>query len=160
MKAPQTHFFAQVESHDLVLVSVMDSPRPHVFRAKVEHIYSCRKGIMPEHLGADIEFYSGPTSWGNVPLNIGERALLFVRKLSGVLNEYPWHGHMVLMEMDDELYASVQTPELWLRDDLPATVKAVSRSDPTRRNCSLVRFDALETYLKELIGGIEINRDQ
>ena len=86
---------------------------------------------------------------GNVPLQIGERALLFVHQVAGVFNEYPWRGHMVLEEIDGESYAWVQMPELWLRDDLPEAVKAAAGPHPTRRNASIVRFSVLERYLKE-----------
>ncbi|MCA7900535.1 hypothetical protein LGM39_14235 [Burkholderia cepacia] len=137
--------------HDLVVVSVIDSPSPHVFRAKIEQIYSCGKGITPDRLGTEFEFYSGPATWGNVPLQIEERALLFVHQVSGVFNEYPWRGHMVLEEIDGESYARLQIPELWLRDDLPEAVKAAAAPHPTRRNASIVRFGALENYLKGLI---------
>lgn len=121
------------------------------FRAKIEQIYSCGKGITPDRLGTEFEFYSGPATWGNVPLQIGERALLFVHQVSGVFNEYPWRGHMVLEEIDGESYARLQIPELWLRDDLPEAVKAAAAPHPTRRNASIVRFGALENYLKGLI---------
>ncbi len=138
-------------SHDLVIVLVTGSPRPHVFRANVERIYTCRKGITPENLGSEIEFFSGPMSWGNVPLQVGERALLFVRNLSGMLNEYPWRGHMVLEEIGGELCALLQFPELWLQEDLPMAVRQAARPRPSKSNWSIVRFDVLEAYLKELI---------
>ena len=145
----------KLASHDLVIVLITGAPRPHVFRANVERIYTCRKGITPEHLGSEIEFYSGPASWGNVPLRVGERALLFVRNLSGILNEYPWRGHMVLEETDGELYASLQFPEVWLREDVPTSVRQAARPHPAKGNWSIVRFDTLEEYLRELIEAAE-----
>jgi hypothetical protein len=152
----QRKFLAEkVASHDLAVVVVTGSSRPHVLRAKVEHIYSCRKGITPENLGSEIEFFSGPESWGNVPLQVGERALLFVRNLSGMLNEYPWRGHMVLEEIGGELYALLQFPELWLREDLPMAMREVARQHPAKRNWSIIRFEVLEAYLKEVIEGAE-----
>lgn len=151
MNVCESLYSAAVRMHDLVFVSVIDSPSPHVLRAKIEQIYSCGKGITPDRLGTEFEFYSGPATWGNVPLQIGERALLFVHQVAGVFNEYPWRGHMVLEEIDGESYAWVQMPELWLRDDLPEAVKAAAGPHPTRRNASIVRFSVLERYLKELI---------
>ncbi|KWC88874.1 hypothetical protein LGN20_25545 [Burkholderia cepacia] len=141
-----------VETFDLVLVSVIDSPGPQIFRAKVERIYSSGKSITPDRLGAVIEFCGGPPTWGNVPLQAGECALMFVRVQAGMLHEYPWRGHMVLEEMDGESYARLQIPELWLRDDLPGAVKAATRPHPTRRNASIVRLGVLEHYLMDLIG--------
>ncbi|NTX48138.1 hypothetical protein HT749_32620 [Burkholderia cepacia] len=83
--------------------------------------------------------------------------LLFVHEVSGIFNEYPWRGHMVLEEVDGERYAPLQFPEVWLRPDLPEAVKAASRAHPTRRNHSLVRFDVLEAHLKALIENVDRN---
>ncbi|HIH2745572.1 hypothetical protein L3V59_13910 [Burkholderia aenigmatica] len=140
------------EQYDLVLVSVLDSPRPHVFRARVERVYSVGKGIAPDHLGAEIEFVGGPPTWGNVPLEVGERALMFVRTLSGLFHEHAWRGHMVLEEIAGGTYARLHIPEMWLRDELPVDVRAASSPHPTRRNASIVRFSVLERYLSDLIG--------
>lgn len=139
------------ESYDLVLVSVIDSPSPHVFRANVERIYSSGKGIALEKLGAEIMFTSGPPTWGNVALQVGERALIFVREQAGALNEYPWRGHMVLEDMDGDLGARLHVPEMWLRDDLPEAVKAAASQHPAWRNASIIKFSVLESYLKDLI---------
>ncbi|HHL4081303.1 hypothetical protein [Burkholderia sola] len=139
------------ESYDLVLVSVIDSPSPHVFRAKVECVYSSGKGITPDNRGAEIVFNGGPPTWGNVALQAGERALLFVRAQAGALNEYPSRGHMVLEDMDGELGARLHVPELWLREDVPEAVKAAASQHPTWRNASIVKFSVLESYLKSLI---------
>lgn len=155
MSANTSLFTVPVRSYDLVFVSVLESPRPCVLRAKVERIYSCRHGIKREDLGSEIEFYSGPATWGNSPLQVGERALLFIKKRSGIFNEYPWHGHMIWEKTDGEHYVSVHCPDLGLRGDLPAAVKAASHQHPTRRNYSLVKFDVLEDYLEELIRSVE-----
>ncbi|NHV29405.1 hypothetical protein [Burkholderia sp. D-99] len=140
------------EQYDLVLVSVLDSPRPQVFRAQVEHLYSTGKGIAPDHLGAELEFVGGPPTWGNVPLQVGERALMFVSARSGSFGEYPWRGHMVLEEIAGGTYTRLHIPEMWLRDDLPVDVRAAASPHPTRRNASIVRFSVLERYLSDLIG--------
>lgn len=155
MSAQKSLFSVQVQSHDLVFVSVLESSRPCVYRAKVEHVYSCRHGITQGDLGSELEFHCGPMTWGNTALQVGERGLLFVKKRSGIFNEYPWHGHMVWEKIDDEPYLSVHCSELWLRDDVPASVKAASRQHPNKRNHSLVRFDVLEAYLNELIKDVE-----
>ena len=151
METPKPLFSVAANMHDLVIVSVIDSPSPHLLRAKVERIYSCRRGITPDHLGATIEFYRGPTTWGNIGLEPGDRALLFVGKRSDVFNEYPWRGHMWLEDLDSEPCATVKIEELWLRDDLPESVKAASRPHPTKRNHSVIRFVEWEAYLKTLI---------
>lgn len=140
------------EQYDLVRVSVVDSPRPQVFHAKVEYIYSAGKGITQDHLGAELEFVGGPPTWGNVPLEVGERALMFVSARAGLFGEYPWHGHMVLEDIAGGTYARLQIPEMWLRDDLPVEVRAAASPHPTRRNASIVRFSVLERYLSDLVG--------
>ena len=160
MSAQQSLFSVQVKSYDLLFVSVLEASRPCVYRAKLEYVYSCRHGIERESLGSEFEFHCGPMSWGNTAMQVGERGLLFVRKRSGIFNEYPWHGHMVLEKIDDELYCSVHCPELWLRNDLPVVVKAASRQHPSKRNHSLVRFDVLEAYLNALIADVERDNDK
>jgi hypothetical protein len=54
-----------LEDCDLLIVLVTDSPRRQEFFAKVERIYSCRYGILPEDLGTEISFVGGPGVWGN-----------------------------------------------------------------------------------------------
>ncbi|ALX11142.1 hypothetical protein P350_06065 [Burkholderia cepacia JBK9] len=151
MSEKKDFYTVAAESFDLVLASVVDAPGPQVFRAKVERIYSSGKGITPDLLGAEITFTGGPPTWGNVALQVGERALMFVRVQASGLNEYPWCGHMVLEDMDGELGARLHVSELWLRDDFPEAVKAAASQHPTWRNASIVKFSVLESYLKGLI---------
>ncbi|VWB53920.1 hypothetical protein BLA13014_02364 [Burkholderia aenigmatica] len=152
MNEKQGLYTVAAETFDLVLIAVLDSPRPQVFRAKVERIYSTGKCITQDHLGAEIEFVGGPPTWGNVPLQVGERALMFVRALSGSFHEYPRCGHMVLEEIAGGTYTRLHVPEMWLRDDLPVDVRAAASPHPTWRNASIVRFSVLERYLSDLIG--------
>lgn len=149
---------AKVASHDLILVEVMCSPRSQVLRARVEHIYSARKGIDPQFLGTEIEFVRSPSNWGDVALMLGERALIFVASISGQLYEDPWHGHMIVEKIDGNTYASFPHPELWLNDKVPALIRACSRKDPKRPYATAIRFDAIEAYLSGLIS--EFDRDR
>ena len=141
----------KVKTHDLVKISVIDSPASQVLRATVERIYSASKGINPRTLGQEIEFTRSPGHWGDVSLSIGERALVFVASISGRLYEDPWHGHMVVDEIDGCQYASFPGRDLWLRDDFPASLRAYSKQDPKRSYATAIRFDVIERYLVELI---------
>lgn len=141
----------KVKTHDLVKVNVIDSPASQVLRATVERIYSARRGIDPRCLGREIEFTRSPGHWGDVSLSIGERALVFVASIAGRLYEDPWHGHMVVDEIDGRQYASFPGRELWLRDDVPASLRAYSKQDPKRPYATAIRLDAMEAYLVKLI---------
>lgn len=138
-------------SHDLVTVSVTSAPRLHVLKGKIERIFSCRNGIALEHLGTEIEFVRGPISWGNTSLEINDRALLFVRSRAYIFHEYPWRGHMVLEDIDGELCAILNFPQLWLREDLPIAVRTRCHQHPSKKNQSFVPFHIIEGYLTDLI---------
>jgi hypothetical protein len=140
-----------VAQHDLVMVNVMGSPRPQVFRALLERVYTARKGIDASWLRSEIEFVGGPAHWGQVPLVVGDTALLFVSKCNGMLYEAPWRGHMVVEEIDGDSYAIRHHRELWLSDGIPSSIKDHSRQDPKRPNATAIRFDALEAHLLALI---------
>lgn len=142
---------AKVASYDLIMVKVIDSPRPQSFRARVERIYTARKGIEAQWLGTEIEFVGCPPNWGQVPLAAGDVALLFVKMTSGRLYEDTWRGHMVVEEIDGELYAIFQHKELWLSSGVPSLLRDCSRQDPRRSYATAIRFDAMEAYLLALI---------
>jgi hypothetical protein len=136
----------------LVLIRVLDSPRPQSFRALVERIYSARRGIDSACLGKEIEFVGAGGAWGQETLVVGDRALLFVRSTrgSGRLYEDSWKGHMVVEEIDGKAYAIIQFPTLWVHEDLPALVRKYSREAPGRPYWTAIRLDVLEGYLIDL----------
>ena len=145
----------KVATHDIVLVKVLCSPRPQVLRAKVARIYSAKKGMAANCLGSEIEFVQSPGHWGDVGLAVGDQALLFVRSISGQLYEDAWRGHMVVEEIEGNLYAIFQFKELWLNEDVPSSIRENSRQDPKRPYATAIRFDALESYLLGLIENAE-----
>jgi hypothetical protein len=154
-KPAQLFLSDHVAYNDLVMVKVVDKPRPQTYRARIERIYTARRGIDPKWLGEEIE-YVGGTGWGEAPLAVGDTGQLFVRKLhNGRFYEAASHGHMVVEETDGNLYAIFQRRELWLFDDVPSSIKDHSRQDPRRPYATAVRFDALETYLLALIEQVD-----
>jgi hypothetical protein len=152
-KSGAAAFLSQmVAQNDLVMVKVMGSPRPQTFRALLKRVYTARKGIDASWLGSEIEFVGCPAHWGQVPLAVGDTALLFVKKLSNSgLYEAPWLGHMLVEEVDGDSYAIRHQRELWLSDGVPASIRDHSRQDPKRSNATAIRFDALEAHLLALI---------
>lgn len=141
----------KVGNHDVVMVHVMSSPRPQVLRAKVGRIYSTGKGIDRSLLGAEIEFVRSPGNWGDVPLAVGDEALLFISKISNELYEDAWRGHMVVEEIGAERYAIFQHRELWLSEEVPPAIRESSRQDPKRPYATAISLGALEAYLLGLI---------
>jgi hypothetical protein len=73
-------FLSALSHSDLLMVKVVASPRPQTFRARVERIYTARRGIDASWLGSEIEFVGG-TGWGEKRLAVGDTALLFVSKV-------------------------------------------------------------------------------
>lgn len=137
--------------HDLVLVQVTSAPRPQVLRAKIGRRYSTGKGIIYGFLNSEIEFVRSGGTWGDVALEVGEQALLFVASVSGKLYEDIWHGHMVVEDIEGSLYAIYPRKELWLSEDVPSLIRSASRQDPKRSYATAIRFDVMETYLLNLI---------
>ncbi len=151
MNEHEKFLLGNINNYDLITIFVTGAPRIQNFVATVEHIYSCCHGITAAHLGLNIEFVGGTTAWGNSPLEIGQRAFLFIRDLDGVFYECHWRGHMVIELMGTERYAVLQFPNLWLREDLPLEVRSKAEPHPTEKNMSIVPFTVMETYLKSLI---------
>jgi hypothetical protein len=142
----------KVARKDLIKVKVLSSPRPQCFRASVEHVYSARRGIDASDAGSEIEFVGCPTHWGQVPLSVGDLALVFVSRLpSGVLYEDAWQGHMWIDEIDGEVYAVFPFYELWSREAVPPALREFSRPSPNRVRSLMTRLDVMERYLQELI---------
>jgi hypothetical protein len=142
----------KVESYDLALVKIVGVPGPQVLRAFVEKIYTAKKGMSLNFLGKEIDFVSSPGHWGNVALNVGDRAIVFLKSITGQLYEDPWKGHLILEDIDGVTYASFQERELWLRDEVPDTIRINSRQDPLRSYATAIRFDIFEKYLTYLTG--------
>lgn len=141
----------KVANCDLVMVEIVDSPQPQCFRARVERVYSARKGVDAASCGQEIEFVGSPPNWGQISLAVGDVALVFLKSISGRLYEEAWHGHMFVEQIDGEGYAVCQHRELWLSPEVPESLRACSRQDPKRPSASAIRLEALLAYLFSLI---------
>ena len=141
----------KVANCDLVMVEIVASPQPQCFRARVERVYSARKGVDAASCGQEIEFVGSPPSWGQISLAVGDVALVFLKSISGRLYEEAWRGHMFVEQIDGERYAVFQHRELWLSPEVPEFLRACSRQDPKRPSASAIRLEALQAYLFSLI---------
>lgn len=146
----------KVLSYGVVLIDVVDSPRPQVLKARVEKVYSARHGVEHGFLSREIEFVCSPGTWGNVSLVVGERAILFISKTHNVLYENSWRGHMVVEEIDAVQYAIFPHKELWLSEEVPLEIRSGARQDPNRSYATAICLDVVECYLLKLIGRAEI----
>lgn len=151
MNGKQEFLSEKIANNDLLLVEVVGSPRPQTLCVKVERVYSTRKGDESVTLGSEIEIVSSPGTWGDTALSVGERALLFVRLISGRLYEDAWRGHMLVEEIGDCMYAIFPYRQLWSSEDVPVSIKSCSRQDPKRPYATAIRLDAMEAYLIDLI---------
>ncbi|MNM75531.1 hypothetical protein D3C81_873220 [compost metagenome] len=150
--SPTRGFLAEkVENYDLVLLHVVSSPRPQVLRATVERIYSARNGIDQGYIGKEIEFVRSPGNWGDAALEVGERALVFISIVSDEFYEDAWRGHMIVEEIQGDLFAIYQHRELWLCEEVPEMIRACSQQDPKRPYATAIRLGMLEAYLIDLV---------
>lgn len=144
----------KISACDLVMIEVVGLPRPQCLRAQVSRVYVSRPEISAGLLEPEIEFVGAPAHWGQVPLALGDTALVFLKAISGRLYEEAWHGHMVIEQIDGETFAIFQHRELWLAPGVPASIREYSRQDPRRPYASAVRLDVLEAYLQTLLDNV------
>jgi hypothetical protein len=149
--------FEKVARHDLIFVKIVDAPRPQVLRARIDRIYTTGKGVESNFRGSEIEFVRSGGTWGDVALVVGDQAIVFVKSISGELYEDAWRGHMVVEEIEGAPYAIFQCKELWLREDIPPSIRTCSRQDPKRSYATAIRFDAMEAYLLGMIERLSNN---
>jgi hypothetical protein len=157
MSAGQRFLSGKVESRDLILLRVVGSPSPQALRAKLERIYSARKGIDRKCLGKEIEFVRSPGNWGDVALQVGERALVFIFGVSYRFYEDAWRGHLIFEEINGNLFAICQHKELWLCEGVPEVIRTCSNQDAKRPYVTAIKFEVLEKYLIDLIEDIDSN---
>ena len=138
-----------------MLAEIIRSPRPQWFWARVERVYSARRGLAPGCEGKEIEFVGAPNHWGAAPLTVGDRALVFVRFISGRLYAEAWRGHMVVEEVAGAAHAVFPHRELWLSEEVPEPVRSAARQDPRRPYASVIPFVVVEGYLQSLLADIE-----
>ena len=151
MNSSGSFLSSKVKSRDLLLLHVLSSPSPQRLRAKVERVYSTRKGVDQKCLGKEIEFVRSPGNWGDVALVVGERALVFISSISNTFYEDAWHGHLIVEEGERGLFAVFPQKELWLCEDVPEIIRACSSQDVKRSYATAIQFEILEKYLIALI---------
>lgn len=151
MSGKSEFLFDKVSEYDLVFIEVVGEPSPQLLRAKVRRVYSRGKWVDDFSLYSEIDFVQASMAWGNMALAVGDQAFLFLSTISGRLYEDCWHGHIVVEEIEDELYAIFQHKEMWLNKDMPPLLRENSRPDPKHSHTTAVRFDAVESYLLSLI---------
>lgn len=139
-------------ANDAVLLRILEETKPQQLRAKILAIYTARKGIAPKMLEREIEFVHASSAWGNKPLRPGQTALVFLSEISGRLYEDSWNGHLPVDDIDGVQYASYRFPQLWLSENLPDCLRAHTRADPQRPQCSMIRLPELAEYIKKELG--------
>lgn len=90
----------KLATHDLVLCRITAAAGPQTLRALAERVYSAQHGVPANCEGRELEFVHAPGSWGAVPLAVGDRALVFLRQVSGKLYEDAWQGHLLIEGLD------------------------------------------------------------
>ncbi|MDM5181978.1 hypothetical protein PO883_32920 [Massilia sp. DJPM01] len=151
MSAERVFLSDKVSGHDAALVRILAAPAPQQLRARLLKIYSARNGLASCAAQAEIAFVHAASSWGNTPLAPGELAVVFLNTISGRLYEAAWNGHFLIEEIDGRPHAIVKHKQLWLDAAFPPVIRAHACQDPARPYCSAIAFDAVETYLSELI---------
>lgn len=142
----------KVTDYDTVLLDVKSEPEPQSLRAKLLKVYSSGKCLGGAHPGDEIEFVHGPSTWGNTAMQVGERAIVFLRPISGRLYENSWRGHMLIEDISGVPHAIF--PHLKVSTD-PASFASRAVQDPKRPHARAIPLAELETYLLDLIAKVE-----
>lgn len=120
-------FDRQLEGGDLVRVTVTAAPGGQRLRAVVDAVYSAREfDVRP---GRTVEFVAQPAHFGQRGLLPGQRAFVFLRRISGRWYEHAWNGDLPIEVLDGAEYACHRVPY--------ATVTAAGGAVPARlrENC-------------------------
>lgn len=142
---------AKVEGNALIRVVITASPAPQQFTAVVEEVYS--KRVFRARVGSQIQFVGKPTAWGQRSLAVGQRALLFISRISGRWYEDAWEGDLPIEEIDGAEYAlyRVAHEKVLAFDGLPDSLKAGCRPHPTLPITTCFELAALESHVNDLI---------
>ena len=132
--------------HDLVLCRVVATSGPQTLRAIAERVRSNGHGCSARG-GEAFEFVHAPGSWGAVPLAVGDRALVFVRGISGRLYEEASNGHWNVQTVAGEDVAILPAASLGGSTDLPDELRSVVRPAPGRPSSSAVALEPLLVLL-------------
>lgn len=148
---PSWPFLAdRIVQRDACLIQVIDQMGEQTVRARVDKVYTDGKATSTVMHDGQIEFVHAPDTWGNPPLQPGERAIVFVGPIMGRLYEAPWHGHLLIEQIDGTPVAVFPVENLSQDPDLPTHISSATTVHPTRPTQSAIRFDMLEHYLVEL----------
>ncbi|MRG91351.1 hypothetical protein [Polyangium spumosum] len=132
--------------NDLVLCRVVATSSAQTLRAIAERVRSNGHGCSVRD-GEPFEFVHAPGSWGAVPLAVGDRALVFVRVISGRLYEEAWNGHWNVETVAGDDVAILPVPSLWCSPELPDELRSVVRPAPGRPSSSAIVLEPLLGFL-------------
>jgi hypothetical protein len=170
-------FFVEVlDRYDPVLVHIIGQVRRGIlltkeevakcvgeaYRAKVERIYWSRKEVSGDFLKLGAEIDLDPLWWEwEMPLVAGDRALVFVDKGSGYLNQ----GTQLLLEDIDNVSYGIRQiyypfppyspPTLWKDESVSPLIRAHARPDPKRGYTTAIRLDVIEADIQASIDAIQ-----
>lgn len=107
-----------------------------------------------------IEFVGGGGSWGEIPNYVGEVGFLFLDGSAKSIYQCSWHGHIPIERHDDGLWCLLYQIKLWEYQDVPSILRdnfkpSIQRLYEGQSFDTWVRFEALETYLMDLIAELD-----
>lgn len=123
------------------------------------------KHLFRDHQAAaqhrQIEFVGGGGSWGETPNYVGEVGFLFLDGSAKLIYQSSWHGHIPIERHDDGLWCLLYHIRLWELQGVSSILRENSKPHMQRLNSqgqpvhTWVRFEALETYLMNLIAELD-----
>ncbi|MFI9330068.1 hypothetical protein ACIGZJ_21275 [Kitasatospora sp. NPDC052868] len=143
--------YEKVKRNALIRVAITGAPAAQQFTAIVEEVYSARD--FEARVGSEIRFVGKPPHWGQRSLAVGQRALLFIRRISGMWYEDAWEGDLPIEEIDGAEYALYRAAyeRVLTFDSLPDSLKVGCRPHPTLPMTTCFNLATLEFHLNSLI---------
>ena len=156
-------FKAKLTSCDLVLAHIPKFEQQHgivefgkIYRTK---FLFANRYVALEH--KKIDFVGGGSAWSETPNFAGEVGFLFLCHLNDRVYQDSWHGHIPIERHEDGLWCLLYQVKLWEFQDVPISTKNNLKPNTRRRDNeglpfdTWIRFEALESYLMELIAELD-----
>lgn len=151
-------FLGKLTGHDLVLAKTTKIVQ-QIATADLGRVYRL-KYLFQDSYSAEqnkkIEFVGGAGSWGETPNYEGEVGFFFLGGSAKQIYQGSWHGHIPIERHHDGLWCLLYQIKLWEYQDIPSILRnnfkpSTQRLYEGQSFDTWVRFEALETYLMDLI---------
>jgi hypothetical protein len=156
-------FTRKLQSYDMVLAWIPKYAQQHGI-AELGKIYRTKFLFRSQYFALDhkqLDFVGGGGTFGDAGNYEGEVGFLFLANRDGKAYQCHYQGHLPIERHEDGLWCMVYGAKLWEFREVPDIIRDNSKPNTRRLNSNgepfdtWVRFEVLESYLKDLIGELD-----